>query len=87
MYRKSNNTAATLCYAGHLLMEHRSALIVDAELTTADGYAEQAATLEMLGRLPGNRDGARSLATRTTTRKASWPTRGRSGSRPTSPRT
>ena len=24
LYRKSNNTAATLCYAGHLLMEHRS---------------------------------------------------------------
>ena len=40
LYRKSNNTAATLCYAGHLLIEHRSALIVDAELTTADGYAE-----------------------------------------------
>ena len=39
LYRKSNNTAATLCYAGHLLMENRSALIVDAELTTADGYA------------------------------------------------
>ena len=27
LYRKSNNTAATLCYAGHLLIEHRSALI------------------------------------------------------------
>ena len=39
LYRKSNNTAATLCYSGHLLIEHRSALIVDAELTTADGYA------------------------------------------------
>ena len=52
LYRKSNNTAATLCYAGHLLMEHRSALIVDAELTTADGYAERATALEMLERLP-----------------------------------
>jgi transposase len=50
LYRKSNNTAATLCYAGHLLMEHRSALIVDAELTTADGYAERATALEMLDR-------------------------------------
>ena len=36
LYRKSNNTAATLCYAGHLLMENRNALIVDAELTAAD---------------------------------------------------
>jgi hypothetical protein len=30
LYRKSNNTAATLCYAGHLLIEHRSALFVEA---------------------------------------------------------
>jgi transposase len=52
LYRKSNNTAATLCYSGHLLMEHRSAHIVDAELTTADGYAERATALEMIARLP-----------------------------------
>lgn len=52
LYRKSNNTAATLCYAGHLLIEHRSALIVDAELTTADGYAERNTAVEMLDRLP-----------------------------------
>src|SRR4029077_18691672 len=32
LYRKSHNTAATLCYSGHLLMEHRNALVVDAEL-------------------------------------------------------
>jgi transposase len=52
LYRKSHNTAATLCYSGHLLMENRSALIVDAELTTADGYAERATALQMLDRLP-----------------------------------
>jgi transposase len=52
LYRKSHNTAATLCYSGHLLMENRNALIVDAELTTADGYAERATAIEMLGRLP-----------------------------------
>ena len=34
------------------MMEHRSALIVDAELTTADGYAERATATEMLARLP-----------------------------------
>ena len=33
-------------------MEHRNALIVDAELTTADGYAERATAIEMLTRLP-----------------------------------
>jgi hypothetical protein len=52
LYRKSNNTTAVLCYSGHLLMENRSALIVDAELTTADGYAERATAIEMLARLP-----------------------------------
>ena len=31
LYRKSNSTAATLCYSGHLLMENRNALIVEAE--------------------------------------------------------
>jgi transposase len=50
--RKSNATAAKLCYAGHLLMEHRSALIVDLELTEASGFAERDAALAMLGRLP-----------------------------------
>jgi transposase len=50
--RKSNATPAKLCYAGHLLMEHRSALIVDLELTEASGFAERDAALEMLGRLP-----------------------------------
>ena len=52
LYRKSNNTAAQLCYAGHLLIEHRSALIVDAELTTATGYAERDCATAMLNRLP-----------------------------------
>ena len=52
LYRKSNNTAATLCFAGHLLMENRNALIVDAELTIADGYAERSTAIDMLARLP-----------------------------------
>ncbi len=54
LYRKSAGTAATLCYSGHLLMENRNALIVDAELTFADGYAERSTALEMLGRLPAS---------------------------------
>jgi hypothetical protein len=52
LYRKSNNTAAVLCYSGHLFMENRSALIVDAELTTADGNTERATAAAMLRRLP-----------------------------------
>jgi transposase len=55
LYRKSHNTAATLCFAGHLLMENRNALIVDAELSIADGYAERATAVEMLARLPKSR--------------------------------
>jgi len=53
--RKANNTPSRLCYTGHALMEHRSALIVDAELTAATGYAERGTALEMLGRLPKSR--------------------------------
>ena len=52
LYRKSNNTAATLCFLGHVLMENRNALLVDAELTTASGYAERDTAAEMLARLP-----------------------------------
>src|ERR1700712_2454333 len=46
LYRKSSNTAATLCFAGHLLMENRNALIVDAEMGFADGYAERSTATE-----------------------------------------
>ena len=53
--RKSNATAAKLCYAGHFLMEHRNALLVDIELTEASGYAERDAALQMLGRLPARK--------------------------------
>ena len=72
--RKSNTTAAKLCYAGHLLMEHRSALIVDAELTAATGYAERALRGRDARPAPGNDSGgARSPATRATTPATSSP--------------
>jgi len=41
-----------LSYQGHVLMENRHGLVVDARLTQADGFAERAAALEMLGGLP-----------------------------------
>lgn len=50
--RKSMGTAARMCFTGHLLIENRNALIVDAELTKSTGYAERDAAIEMLGRLP-----------------------------------
>ena len=55
MFRKSYNTTAKLSYCGHLLLEHRNALIVDMELTPASGTAERDTALEMLGRLPRRR--------------------------------
>ena len=41
LFRKSNNTAAILCYQGHALMENRSGLIVSAVVTHADGTGER----------------------------------------------
>ena len=55
LYRKSAAAPAKMAYLGHLLMEHRNGLIVDMELTYADGYGERAAALEMLDRLPKTR--------------------------------
>ena len=44
---------AKLCHMGHLLMENRSGLIVDAMLTPASGTAEREAAEAMLGRQGG----------------------------------
>ncbi len=52
LFRKSSNAAAELSYMGHLLIENRSALIIDAELTPATGYAERDCATGMLARLP-----------------------------------
>ncbi len=52
LFRKSSNTAAELSYMGHLLIENRTGLIVDAELTQATGYAERDCATDMLKRLP-----------------------------------
>ena len=39
-----------LCFMGHTLMENRSGLIVQADLTRADGHAERHAALDMIHR-------------------------------------
>lgn len=55
LYRKGKGKEAKLCFMGHALMENRSGLIVDAELTRADGFAERAAALTMIERhAPGS---------------------------------
>jgi IS5 family transposase len=50
--RKSNGQEAKLGFTGHLLMENRNSLLVDARLSHATGTAEPEAALEMLGELP-----------------------------------
>jgi transposase len=52
LYRKGPGMEAKLCFLGHALMENRSGLVVDAELTRASGHAERLAALAMLDRLP-----------------------------------
>ncbi len=48
LYRKSPGTGAVLCFMGHALMENRSGLIVQGDLTRADGHAERKAALDMI---------------------------------------
>ena len=50
LYRKGKGQEAKLGYLGHVLMENRSGLIVDAMVTTADGTAERDAALIMVHR-------------------------------------
>lgn len=41
LYRKRDGRPTQLAYGGHVLMENRSGLIVDARATVADGYGER----------------------------------------------
>jgi transposase len=51
--RKGSGKEAKLCFAGHVLMENRNGLVVDAVLTQATGTAERDAALSMLANVPG----------------------------------
>ena len=53
LLRKGRGKEARLCHMGHLLMENRNGLIVDALVTTATGTAERDAACAMLTRQPG----------------------------------
>jgi hypothetical protein len=50
LYKKSPGTGAMLCFIGHALMENSSGLIVQGDLTQADGHAERRAVLDMIHR-------------------------------------
>lgn len=50
LYKKSPGTGAVLCFIGHALMENRHGLVVQGDLTQADGHAERRAALDMIHR-------------------------------------
>jgi transposase len=52
LYKKARGREAHLGYLGHVVMEHRSGLIVQATVTPADGHGERDAALTMLERMP-----------------------------------
>jgi transposase len=53
LYKKAQGREARLGYLGHVLMEHRSGLIVKALVTPATGRAEREAAIAMVGDLRG----------------------------------
>jgi len=53
LYKKARGREARLGYLGHVLMEHRSGLIVQTMVTPADGYGERDAAVVMVERVPG----------------------------------
>ena len=50
LYRRSKQAESRLAYLGHLTIENRHGLIVDAMATHADGYAERDAAVVMMRR-------------------------------------
>ena len=50
LYTKGSGQTAKLSYMGHLLTENRHGLVLDVELTEANGYAEREAAVTMLER-------------------------------------
>ena len=53
LFRKGKGKEAKLSYMGHVVMENRNGLVVDATLTLATGRAEVDAAAAMLAEIPG----------------------------------
>jgi transposase len=53
--RKGAGKEAKLCFAGHVLMENRTGLVVDVAVTRATGTAERDTALDMIEKIPGSR--------------------------------
>ena len=56
LYRKGRGREAKLSYMAHTLMENRSGLLLDAEVTQASGTAEPAAAITMIDRERSRRE-------------------------------
>ncbi|MBA2733855.1 MAG: IS5 family transposase [Acidobacteria bacterium] len=52
LYKKTKGSEAKLAYQGHVLMENRNGLVVNATLTQATGIAEREAALAMIASRP-----------------------------------
>jgi hypothetical protein len=52
LFKKTKGSEAKLAYQGHVLMENRNGLVVNATLTSASGTAEREAALAMLSQRP-----------------------------------
>jgi transposase len=55
LYKKAKGQESKLCYLGHVTMENRNGLAVNARVTKATGTAEREAAVDMLGELSGNK--------------------------------
>jgi len=55
LYKKAKGQESKLCYLGHVAMENRNGLAVNARVTKATGTAEREAAVDMLGELPGSK--------------------------------
>lgn len=54
LYKKTRGAEAKLAYLGHVLMENRNGLVVNALVTPATGKAEREAAIRMLEDVPGS---------------------------------
>jgi transposase len=52
--KKGAGKEARLCFAGHVLMENRTGLVVDVTVTRATGTAERDTALDMIEKVPGS---------------------------------
>jgi transposase len=53
LYKKAKGQAAKLCHIGHVLIENRHCLVIEAITTRASGTAEREAAVAMIGMIPG----------------------------------